>query len=201
MQKTSTQQRRKRYLAHFEEERAQQSVYRQQHREEIKAQQATYRKLHGDALRLRRRKVWPIQRERYKTKRKAWEIKNKEHLRDYYRQWYVVHKEQLYLYVAAWRKANPEKAKAYAVRSEHRRRDAKGHCGPSYDQWLAIKAAYAYRCVYCGRYMKRLTQDHVIPLSKGGTNTIENIVPACKSCNCRKHANPAPLMPAKRLML
>lgn len=32
----------------------------------------------------------------------------------------------------------------------------------------------------------RLTADRVIPLSRGGSNFIENIVPACGSCNSRK---------------
>lgn len=42
-----------------------------------------------------------------------------------------------------------------------------------------------YECVYCG-YNKNLTLDHVIPQSKGGPNTWENLVTACKSCNSEK---------------
>jgi 5-methylcytosine-specific restriction endonuclease McrA len=40
-------------------------------------------------------------------------------------------------------------------------------------------------CVYCGEE-KRLGPDHVIPLARGGSNYIENILPACKQCNCTK---------------
>jgi HNH endonuclease len=40
-------------------------------------------------------------------------------------------------------------------------------------------------CVYCGE-VKRLGPDHVIPLARGGSNYIENILPVCKSCNCSK---------------
>lgn len=59
-------------------------------------------------------------------------------------------------------------------------------------QWREMQAAYAYRCAYCGTKQKRLTMDHITPLSKGGTHTKHNIVPACKSCNSQKQAGPVP---------
>lgn len=54
-------------------------------------------------------------------------------------------------------------------------------------EWEIIKAVYGYRCAYCGKKPKLLTKDHIIPLLKGGGHTANNIVPACKSCNSRKH--------------
>lgn len=43
-------------------------------------------------------------------------------------------------------------------------------------------------CLYCGREFNRhhLTRDHVMPLSKGGRDTWENVVAACFHCNSRK---------------
>lgn len=41
-------------------------------------------------------------------------------------------------------------------------------------------------CVYCGA--KADSVDHVIPLSKGGTHNIDNLVPCCMSCNRKKKA-------------
>jgi 5-methylcytosine-specific restriction endonuclease McrA len=49
-----------------------------------------------------------------------------------------------------------------------------------------------YRCQYCGRGTpelrprESLTRDHLIPLSRGGTNEWTNVVTACSSCNTRK---------------
>lgn len=49
-----------------------------------------------------------------------------------------------------------------------------------------------YRCMYCGRHRwalrgrEFLTRDHVIPLSRGGENSWENVVTACSCCNNRK---------------
>ncbi|HXE57732.1 MAG TPA: HNH endonuclease [Gemmatimonadales bacterium] len=49
-----------------------------------------------------------------------------------------------------------------------------------------------YRCQYCGRTQDELrqreclTRDHLVPLSRGGTNEWTNVVTACSSCNTRK---------------
>lgn len=63
-------------------------------------------------------------------------------------------------------------------------------------QWNEIKAAYGYRCIYCGKQFtentRALTQDHLTAVTKGGPDTVQNIVPSCKPCNSRKHTNPAP---------
>ena len=42
-----------------------------------------------------------------------------------------------------------------------------------------------YRCLYCGNQFRRseLTRDHVLPVSRGGTDKWENVVAACKRCN------------------
>jgi 5-methylcytosine-specific restriction endonuclease McrA len=42
-----------------------------------------------------------------------------------------------------------------------------------------------HACQYCGSG-KRLTLDHVIPRSKGGQHTWNNVVAACESCNSKK---------------
>lgn len=42
-------------------------------------------------------------------------------------------------------------------------------------------------CAYCG-VMPAMGVDHVLALSRGGTNTIENLVPACLKCNQQKGA-------------
>jgi 5-methylcytosine-specific restriction endonuclease McrA len=49
-----------------------------------------------------------------------------------------------------------------------------------------------YRCQYCGRSAaelkprEALTRDHLIPISRGGTNEWTNVVTACSTCNTRK---------------
>ena len=45
-----------------------------------------------------------------------------------------------------------------------------------------------FECQYCGKNgtVKELTIDHVIPISRGGKNTWENVVTACSPCNSKK---------------
>ena len=49
-----------------------------------------------------------------------------------------------------------------------------------------------YSCQYCGKHKKELrgrqflTRDHIVPLSRGGDSTWENVVTSCSPCNNRK---------------
>jgi 5-methylcytosine-specific restriction endonuclease McrA len=52
-------------------------------------------------------------------------------------------------------------------------------------QWLELVALFGGRCGYCGR-SGRLEPEHRIPLSRGGDNSIANIIPSCRTCNARK---------------
>ncbi len=81
---------------------------------------------------------------------------------------------------------NPERHLAATRDYEHRKR-ANGGRFP-HGAWEHMKVLFGNRCAYCGRRMKRLTQDHVTPVSKGGWHFSGNIVPACQSCNSSKGA-------------
>jgi 5-methylcytosine-specific restriction endonuclease McrA len=77
---------------------------------------------------------------------------------------------------------------AVRVAMQHRRRDraAATGLGFTYKEWLALKEQHEGRCAYCG-VAASLQVDHRTPLARGGTNSIKNILPACASCNQRKH--------------
>jgi len=43
-----------------------------------------------------------------------------------------------------------------------------------------------FRCMYCGRTNRDLELEHIIPRSRGGPSTWENLVAACRDCNSKK---------------
>jgi hypothetical protein len=137
------------------------------------------------------------------TKAKAKRERRREELLVYFRNYYEQTKEE----------RHPLKLKnAQDFRDRHpgyyndvrKRRRAQKLGAPRNDltraEWEEIKAHYGYRCVYCDRQMQRLEQDHITPLSKGGSHTKQNVVPCCRSCNSKKHAGPV-LTPVQPLLL
>lgn len=71
-------------------------------------------------------------------------------------------------------------------RQKLKRKGVPGHF--THEQFEALKAVVKYMCLCCKQHEPyiKLTADHIIPISKGGTNDISNIQPLCHSCNSRK---------------
>ncbi len=61
------------------------------------------------------------------------------------------------------------------------------------EEWTALVIRYKDRCAGCKK-KRKLTRDHIIPLSKGGTDDITNIQPLCLPCNSAKRDNRTQLL-------
>lgn len=84
---------------------------------------------------------------------------------------------------AEWKRRNPEKVAAISAAARHARRAAPGRFTAG--QWRLLCAMYGHRCAAC-RSGGKLTPDHIVPVSRGGSNDIANIQPLCLDCNRRK---------------
>lgn len=133
----------------------------------------------------------------YLNKRRSANLdKARQCARQHYANYKDVHKRAIQKYtmkhperVRAQRAAYKAKNRPLQVAMYHNRK-ARRLAGGTYTvvEWEELKARYAFHCLCCGRKEPeiKLTVDHVVPLSMGGSNRIENIQPLCLSCNCRK---------------
>lgn len=82
-----------------------------------------------------------------------------------------------------WTKNNPQKD---ILRVEKRRAKKNNAIGEySLEEWNELCRSYGYKCACC-RKERKLTVDHIVPISAGGSNFINNIQPLCLSCNDTK---------------
>lgn len=87
-------------------------------------------------------------------------------------------------YDRTYKSAHKDKINAY----QHARQRSYRHAH-TVAEWEAKKAEYGHACAYCRRNDVRLERDHIVPIGQGDPFTvdrIENIVPACRSCNAKK---------------
>lgn len=96
----------------------------------------------------------------------------------YHRAYYEQNKEEVHI------RAFLHKAKS--------RTNLKVKGSHTYEQWQSLVEQHEHKCYYCGvlttneEGKTKLTRDHILPLSRGGTDDISNVVPSCKSCNGSK---------------
>ena len=88
-------------------------------------------------------------------------------------------------------KRTPEyKKEYYNLKSLERYARLKGSEGRfTLKEWEELKCKHDFKCVHCGKSEEeaKLTKDHIVPITKGGSNWISNIQPLCQSCNSSKN--------------
>jgi 5-methylcytosine-specific restriction endonuclease McrA len=116
---------------------------------------------------------------------KRWAEANPEAALERYRKYQRENRSLCRARCRDYQKAHPEVFKAI----KHKRRTAKTQAGGSFTpaEWNALCKHYKHRCLCCGK-RRKLTADHIIPVSKGGSSNIDNIQPLCGPCNSSKGA-------------
>lgn len=124
-----------------------------------------------------------------------------EKVKEQVKKYYYDNRESIIGRVQAYRRDNPDKvrevcrrwqannpSRAHELRQQ--RRDTLAAAGTfTAQEWNDLKAHYGNRCLRCGVHesYRKLSVDHVTPLSRGGSNTIDNLQPLCRPCNGWKH--------------
>lgn len=142
-----------------------------------------YRIENRDSRNEQKRKYYLKNRDYYLKKNKEHVMQNKEHYLKYRMNYYQLNKDEIKRKNNIWRTSNPDKFNTLSQRRRARKKSVESNY--THEEWESCKKFFHNKCAYCGTEEK-LTQEHFIPLSKGGEYTINNIIPACKSCNCSK---------------
>ena len=151
--------------------------WKRANQEKVKAQKQKYRSDPENREKIRAydrsRRETPEGKEHANAMTRRWRAENRDTVAEYNRQYVKGHLD-------------------YFVQAEHKRNALKRQLPHTLtlQEWEEIKVEFDYKCAYCGKPLRRFTQDHIIPLTAGGGYTRANIIPACKSCNSSKHTTP-----------
>ena len=162
-----------RYKKNSEKIKAQQKKYRESHKTEIKNRMTKYREVHYTEILLQVKTYYSEHKEQNKTYREE----NKDKIALQYKKY-----------------GQSEAGKLSNARKLHKRRSLlkQTSCTLTLLQWEKILDTQGNKCAICGkRFCKSRppTKDHIVPLSKGGGLTFENVQALCHSCNSSKNAS------------
>jgi len=111
---------------------------------------------------------------------------HRELCRDRSREWRRRFPEESKNVTKRYLRTHPDKKTQFSETRRARQRSAKGSITAT--EWQELKQSYRHSCLRCGQQepVIALTMDHVIPLARGGSHTIDNIQPLCARCNSTK---------------
>lgn len=138
---------------------------------------------------------WRANPEKKRASFKAWYDRNGEAIVKRRAERRRANPELFQLRWRRWAEANPEQAALSSRRRHARKNGAEGHHTGA--EIKALLARQKTGCASCSKSLKSgYHADHIMPLSKGGSDWIANIQLLCPTCNLRKSAKD-PLMWAK----
>jgi len=165
--------------------------YYERHTQEVLDKNRAYYKGHTQEALGRGRKYYERHRQEVLIRCHKYYEEHVQESRDYHHKYYTEHIQKALETSIRWTQSHPDEVREIRRRANYRRRINLAGADGSYteDEFKQLCLEFNDRCAYCGRGLDEvglLTPDHVIPLSRGGSDYIQNILPACQSCNSSK---------------
>ena len=134
------------------------------------------------------RKYQEEHKEQIAQYKKIWTANNRESVDASKRSYYEREREVILARSKKWAENNSEKVRQAKINNLRKRRAARhtsrGHF--TVEEFKELCERYGNKCLACGDTEAVLEADHVVPLTKGGSDSISNIQPLCGSCNRKK---------------
>lgn len=151
--------------------------------------QRKHRQENLDSIRRRKREIRSANRDKFNKQQREWVKKNWDRISLQRKMHRVLDPDYFRRQAERSYKKNKDKIKENSKYQGIKRRaiklKAKGTFSPQL--WLQKLAFHGWKCYLCGVGNKKLEQDHRVPLSRGGSNWLANLAPACVTCNRKKH--------------
>ena len=116
---------------------------------------------------------------------------HKEYKKNYQRNWYKnlteEEKKNEFIRLKQWKRDNPESV----FLNNHSRRAIKKQATIEHitaAQLRELKNKHNGICLYCRKEVSKLTLEHIVPLSRGGEHSLQNLCYVCQTCNSSKRS-------------
>jgi 5-methylcytosine-specific restriction endonuclease McrA len=144
------------------------------------SQDKKYRKEHADYYKEYNHKYNAENKDILSKKKTEYIANNKEKHWTRQHNWYIKNIDTIKIRVSEYKKEHPTQYQMYSNRRLARKRTIIIDIFTTQD----IINKYGNKCVYCDGLFEEI--DHYVPLSKGGSHTLDNVRPSCEHCNLIK---------------
>jgi 5-methylcytosine-specific restriction endonuclease McrA len=175
--------------------------YKLRNLEKLTTQRKKWQENNSEYLKVKNAEYYQQNKDIIAKRVREYQVANPEKRAIWSKTYAVSHPEEHRARVIAWKKANTDKVRESKRRSQHKRNALKlGNGHETYTEEQLLET-YGVDCHICespvnleaprksglAGWELGLHVDHLIPLSKGGPNTLENVRPAHGLCNVKKH--------------
>lgn len=154
--------------------------YYQLHKDKIINYHKEYYQINKNKINIRNNNYYQVNKEKFLNNFRIFRENNQDYIKEYRKQ---------------YSKTSRGKLLAFAHYSQYRARKNNVATDNSYAKFKThIQSLNEIVCYWCGDIItgKEATIEHLMPLNIGGHDIKENLVPACKRCNC-SHSDKHPI--------